>query len=546
MFRIRKIKRPSIKSAWLIALLSAYSALALNTAFWKFMAARAPMEGAGGALFFLGVPVILFALGAVFFSLVVIPYLGKPAAVALLVVSAGADYVMGRYGISIDSDMIRNVFETDLREASDFVTTGMFLHVLAFGIVPAALVAVAKIKYLPFLKELRRRAAIVLAALCAAAALGMASYKEYASFGRNDRGARKLVVPFNFLYGTARYFQLEAQAKRRLEKLDEDARFVPFKDPYPTVIVLVLGETARAANFQLNGYGRPTNPLLSKQDIMNFPNMLSCGTSTAVSLPCMFSHLRRTWFNPADAKFTENLIDLVRQGGYDIVWLDNNSGCKGVCDRVPTESMLKNNNAKYCDGTYCMDEVLLDGFESRLAGVKRDTMIVMHMMGSHGPTYYRRYPDRFRKFVPTCDDADLGKCTRQEIINTYDNTILYTDFVLSSAIDSLKKFPRLESGLVYVSDHGESLGENNIYLHGFPYAFAPKEQIHVPMLIYMSDNMKLYDHIDYECAKKEAAANTYTHDNLFHTVLGIAEIASDKYDPALDLLDPCRTEPLPR
>jgi lipid A ethanolaminephosphotransferase len=256
----------------------------------------------------------------------------------------------------------------------------------------------------------------------------------------------------------------------------------------------------------------------------------------------MFSHLGRTDFNAAEAKHTENLLDILKTAGYRIPWRDNDDGCKGVCGRAEVQSMVKINNPKYCNGKYCHDEALLDGLPELLADIKQDTLIVLHTVGSHGPTYYNRYPDSFKKFAPTCDTADIQNCTREQVINTYDNTILYTDYIVSSAIDMLKSHPEYESGLIYVSDHGESLGENNVYLHGFPYKLAPKEQKHVPMILWMSETMKRWDYVDYACLKKEATQNTYTHDNLFHSIIGLLEVKTHTYNRDLDIFKNCRTK----
>jgi lipid A ethanolaminephosphotransferase len=205
----------------------------------------------------------------------------------------------------------------------------------------------------------------------------------------------------------------------------------------------------------------------------------------------------------------------------------------------------KKNSDKYCDGESCYDEALLDGLEDYLKNIKQNTLVVLHTIGSHGPTYYKRYPERFKVFRPTCDTAEIQDCTRDEIINTYDNTIVYTDYVVSRTLGILKKFPGYESGLIYVSDHGESLGEKNIYLHGIPYAIAPKEQTNIPMILWMSENMKRYDHIDYECVKNEAGTKTYSHDNLFHSILGILEINTKVYEPEYDIFRACRLKELP-
>ena len=207
-------------------------------------------------------------------------------------------------------------------------------------------------------------------------------------------------------------------------QLDLKAKLVPYEDDDNTVLVIVIGEAARAENFSLNGYERDTNPLLSKQDIVYFNNTVSCGTCTAVSVPCMFSHLEKNDFDVSAEKYEENLVDVLQRVGYDVMWKENDDGCKGVCNRIPTENMVQTNNPKYCFGKYCHDEVFLDDLKNTMKNIKKDTVIILHTMGSHGPTYYNRYPKEFRKFTPTCDTSDIQSCTRESIINTYDNTIL--------------------------------------------------------------------------------------------------------------------------
>lgn len=357
---------------------------------------------------------------------------------------------------------------------------------------------------------------------------------------------RRLVIPHNYIYATIRYFQIEAQHRRPFTKLDKDAKHIPYPDEKKTVFVLVLGETARAQNFSLNGYERKTNPRLAKEDIVNFPHVTSAGTATAVSVPAIFSFVSRDDFNPTDARYTENLLDLLQQTGYKVFWLENDNGCKGVCTRVPNKEMDVKNK-KFCDGLYCHDEIMLGELRDYLKNSKDDHLfIVLHTIGSHGPTYFRRYPKEFKKFTPTCDTEEIQTCTREQIVNTYDNTILYADHISASVIDILKEQPKWESGMMYVSDHGESLGENGVYLHGLPYAIAPETQTRVPMVIWMSNTMKKADHIDYACLKKKAAEGKFSHDNISHSLLTLMESQSKVYDPQLDIFDSCRTLPLPQ
>lgn len=539
-------KKPEVPATRLVAVLSAYFLLFLNISFWRFVFTHAEPSGLVGGLFMLSVPVLIFTLLYLSFSLLLLPYIGKPLLILLLIISAGVNYLMYQFGVFIDADMIRNTFETHPGEVKDLITLRSVLWLTALGIVPAVMLARIKIVFKPFWKEtLGRLKRCGLLLLCLLIFLPFV-YKEYASFGRNNNQVRRLVSPLNYIYATVRYFQIEHQKKRPFTKLDEAAEHVPYPDEEKTVFILVLGETARAMNFSLNGYARETNPKLKTQDIVNFPHVESAGTATAFSVPSIFSFTQRGDFSPTDAKYTENLLDLLQQTGYEILWKENDNGCKGVCQRVPNVEMdLK--DKRFCDGTYCRDEILLDGLEEYLANIKgENAFIVLHTIGSHGPTYYRRYPPEFKKFTPTCDTEEIQTCTQEQIINTYDNTILYTDHIVSSVIDILKKFPHYESGLLYVSDHGESLGENGVYLHGLPYSIAPKEQTSVPMVLWMSEVMKKSDHIDYDCLKQKAAEGNFSHDNLSHSLLSLMEVDSKWYDKKMDFFEGCRTTPLPR
>jgi lipid A ethanolaminephosphotransferase len=326
-------------------------------------------------------------------------------------------------------------------------------------------------------------------------------------------------------------------ANKSFEYIDNDVKSIR-TSKNKGVMVIVVGETARSANFSLNGYSRETNPLLKKQNIINFTDATSAGTYTAFSVPAMFSHKTRRDFNVEQAKYTENLLDLLQKSGWNVIWKENNSGCKGVCKRITTIKIDPKENLSLCDGAVCYDEIALEGLENQIANTEGNIVIVLHIMGSHGPTYYKRYPEQFKIFTPTCDTAELQSCPKEYIINTYDNTIIYTDYVLNGIIEILKKFPNYETSMIYASDHGESLGENGIYLHGMPYSLAPDYQKKVPMIMWFSEN----NNIDTECMKN-VALKSASHDNLFHTILGLTETQSKTYNKELDLSSNCKIKP---
>ena len=539
-------RRPEVPAIRLVAILSAYFLILMNISFWRFVFTHISISGFTDGVFLLSLPVLVFTIIYAAFCVLLLPYVGKPLMVLLLIVSAAVNYLTYQFGVFIDADMIRNTFETNPGEVKDLITLRSVSWLVLLGIVPSLILCRVKIIFKPFLKELTGRLARVGILLLCLLVLTPFVYKEYASFGRNNRQVRRLVIPHNYIYATIRYFQIEAQHRRPFTKLDKDAKHIPYPDEKKTVFVLVLGETARAQNFSLNGYERKTNPRLAKEDIVNFPHVTSAGTATAVSVPAIFSFVSRDDFNPTDARYTENLLDLLQQTGYKVFWLENDNGCKGVCTRVPNKEMDVKNK-KFCDGLYCHDEIMLGELRDYLKNSKDDHLfIVLHTIGSHGPTYFRRYPKEFKKFTPTCDTEEIQTCTREQIVNTYDNTILYADHISASVIDILKEHPKWESGMMYVSDHGESLGENGVYLHGLPYAIAPETQTRVPMAIWMSNTMKKADHIDYACLKKKAAEGKFSHDNISHSLLTLMESQSKVYDPQLDIFDSCRTLPLPQ
>ena len=538
-------RNPQIAATRLVTLVSLYFLVFLNFSFWRFMFTHIDFSVFSDGLFIVSVPILLFTILYAIFSLLLLPYVGKPLLIILIIISAATNYFMYQFGVFIDSDMIRNTFETNPGEIKDLITVRSVLWLTLLGMVPALCLARVKITFDSFKSEVWGRTKRCLVLLLCILMLCPFLYKEYVAFGRNNRQVRHLINPLNYTRATFRYFQKEHETKRAFTKLDEDAQLVPYPDKKKTVFIMIVGETARAMNFSLNGYKRETNPQLKKQDIVNFRHVQAAGTNTAFSVPAMFSFLSRKEFSPGEAKHTENLLDLLQQTGYEILWKENDNGCKGVCERVPHEEMDVTNKP-FCDGKYCQDEILLKGLEQFLATLKGNAFIVLHTIGSHGPTYYRRYPAPFKQFTPTCDTEEIQTCTHEQITNTYDNTILYTDHIVSSVIDLFKKFPAYESGLLYVSDHGESLGENGIYLHGMPYLIAPKEQTQVPMLVWMSEVMKQAGHIDYDCLKKKAAEESFSHDHLSHSLLALMEVDSKWYDKKLDIFDSCRTTPLPR
>ena len=248
-------------------------------------------------------------------------------------------------------------------------------------------------------------------------------------------------------------------------------------------MILVVGETTRAQNWGLNPNAPNTTPELKKiADVINYPNVTSCGTATAISVPCMFSNMTRENYNGNLARHQENVMDILQRAGLYTSWRENDGGCKGVCDRIKHINIPDSAQAGQCGSDGCLDIALLNQLEQEIQAMPHDGIIVLHTMGSHGPAYYQRYTPEFRRFTPTCDSNQIQDCSNTELQNTYNNTILYIDHILAQTIALLQRQPDIDSALWYLSDHGESLGEKGIYLHGTPYLIAPSQQTHIPMI----------------------------------------------------------------
>ncbi|MDF1693506.1 MAG: phosphoethanolamine--lipid A transferase [Zhongshania sp.] len=442
-----------------------------------------------------------------------------------LLVAAGTAYFSDQFGTVIDVDMIRNLAETDVAESSDLLSLNLILRVVLLGVLPVVLLWVYRSQQGSWGKRLISHGITALLALALMAACIFSFSSQYASFFREHKSVRYYISPAYPIYSAMQFAASFAPTADPIPfmSLEAVANILETEDAHAELVILVVGETARADHFSLNGYERETNPLLAKQqNLISFSNIHSCGTSTAISVPCMFSYSAHDNFNVNSARNTENGLDLLQKAGVNVLWRDNNSDSKGVADRVPFENFRSSERNPVCDEE-CRDIGMLDGLQTYIDNKSGDILIVLHQMGSHGPAYYRRYPPAFEKFTPACQSAELSDCSQQEIINAYDNTILYTDYFLSQVIALLSaNSPKYETAMFYVSDHGESLGEAGMYLHGMPYSFAPEAQTHVPVVAWIGPSSD----IDYEqtLALKDQANS---HDVVFDTLLEVFEVTTD-------------------
>ncbi len=466
----------------------------------------------------------------------------KPLGVLLLLLSAVVSLFMLDYGVLIDEGMIRNVAQTDAAEAGEFLTLRGAGLVALLGVLPAVVLATRRVRRETWRPALALRLRLVLLTAACAALAAWPAYREVSIVVRREQQLKMMLNPTYPLSALAGYLRGETRVEvERVEPLAPDARLraPPGSDGRRRrVVVFVLGETASAAHFSLNGYARDTNPQLAARDVLNFPDVSSCGTATADSVPCLFSNLGREGFSRDRAQGSEGLLDVLARVGVDVLWRDNNTGSKGVADRVAYEDVA--GPPEFFDGEGWYDEALLVGLEERLGRGDGDQFIVLHQRGSHGPAYSRRTPPAFKRFLPECARVDVQNCPREELVNAYDNTILYTDHVLARLIDLLAGASgTADVAMLYVSDHGESLGEDGIYLHGFPYWLAPKEQTHVPMVFWAGPDFWAGLGVRAELLPA-LARRALSHDHVFHTVLGLFGVETSVYDAGRDVFAPAR------
>ncbi len=486
------------------------------------------------APFLASLAIILACVIVIVLLLLTNRYTFKPIAILLLLLSSFTNYFMQTYRVIIDDTMIQNTLETNVSESFDLITLPLLAYVFFLGILPALAVYYAPIRYGSFKKELLDTLKGIFFSLVIGVVMLFSFSQYYTSFFRENKPLRMYTNPTFYLFSTGKYvYDTFLKRKNIFQPLGRDAKQVKGADEGRKLTIMVVGEAARANRFSLNGYERQTNPLLAKENIINLSNVSSCGTSTAISVPCMFSHLERRNYSDALAKNTENVIDIIHRAGVSVLWRDNNSDSKGVAVRVPYEDFRSPKNNTLCDDE-CRDVGMLVGLQEYINAQKGDILIVLHQMGNHGPAYYKRYPKEFEHFTPTCKTNQVEQCTPEEIGNAYDNAIVYTDYFLSKTIAFLKDNEAIfETALVYMADHGESLGERGLYLHGIPYFMAPSEQTHVGALMWFGKGLETRTEIQ---ALRRNATQAYSHDNLFHTLLGIMRIETTVYDKKKDLL----------
>lgn len=528
----------------LVVASSAWIAIVGNMPLWLALRRLGLLDSGSGCAMAAALALTLGGCTVAFLSLLSWRPTLKPAATLLLLATATGGYFMLAYQVVIDPGMMTNVVETDVREAADLWSPWLAAYLVLVAGLPVWAVWTTRLRRSAAVPQLLQNLAAAAGGIALSIVAILTVFQPLASAMRNHKELRYMMSPFNSLYAASVVASRPFIGKvGPLLPVGRDASFVDASTGKPPLLVLVLGETARSVNFGLNGYARDTTPELAALGVASFTNAWSCGTSTAGSLPCMFSHLGRQGFAGLRQP-QENLLDVLHHAGLAVLWVDNQAGCKGICDRVPSGRVASAAESALCRDGECLDGMLLEGLEGRIQALPADrrargVVLLLHQMGSHGPAYWRRSPAAFKRYLPECPSANLQECSREQVVNSYDNSIAYTDAVLASVIGWLKqRSDRWDTAMIYVSDHGESLGENNLYLHGLPYAIAPDVQKHVPWITWLSEGFERRAGLSMECLQRGRHA-LLTHDNYFHSVAGLLDVRTSAYSPALDAYSEC-------
>lgn len=500
----------SIKLSYFVLIISFINIFLYHIPFFKFAINNVGIASFDGVLTIFSLGVLALVIDALILYIIMFlsNHVGKVLLVLFANINAIAVYFISTYGVIIDKTMIGNILNTNYEESSSFLSFNLFLYLILLGIIPSILIIkikIVKVKFPRFLTHIGLTFVFLLSFLYLNSSKTLWIDKHSKTLGG-------LAMPWSYIVNTNRYFYHKS-LKNEKEILLPNATV---KDKKKSIVVLVIGESARSKNFSLYGYKKNTNPLLSKINNVYSFKAESCATYTTAGVKCILEH-----------KETDDLYEILPnylfRNDIEVVWRTTNWGEPPIQIK---KYQKKEDLQKLCQGERCeYDEVLLSGLKEQiLVSDKNKILIVLHASTSHGPTYNKKYPQEFNKFSPVCESVELGNCTQEELINAYDNTIVYTDYILANLIENLKQLETYSSCMMFVSDHGESLGENELYMHGIPASIAPEEQLDIPFIVWVSDNSKELKHNE-----------MLSQQHVFHSVLDFLAIETPIYDKSMSI-----------
>ena len=452
----------------------------------------------------------------------------KLVGVVLLLINAGAFYFIVAYGVHIDMIIVLNVFAVDTKTTIDLLHPLLFVTIALLGVIPSVLLMAWPVRNEGWKLRIIQPLVVTIAFL----GFAFATSFNWLWIDRNAPRLSGLVLPWSYVVHTTKYVRAKIRMNREQDLLPDGRLTDLAQGVSREVVVLVIGESERAANNAYYGYKRETNPYTKNLGIIAVSDARSCATYTLAGLACMLTA------DGSEASVNTNeepLGSYLSRMGVDVIWRTNSSGepRQEVNEYIRLRDLVDDCSKEYCDALP-FELALLSGLESRVKGsASQRIFIVMHLgRGSHGPTYNEQIPSGFAIFEPVCETVQIRECSYQELVNAYDNTVAYTDYFLAEMIAFLGKLGDADAALIYVSDHGESLGESGVYLHGLPSAVAPAVQLDIPLLIWMSDGFAERRGVSEASIQATLA---HGHDNIFHSVIGAFGVDTPVYRPEYDL-----------
>ncbi|MEO6315661.1 MAG: phosphoethanolamine--lipid A transferase EptA [Chitinophagaceae bacterium] len=506
-----RLLKNNIKIIPFVLLISCLNFLLFHYPFFKFVFNNVDYKSLNGINIIITLMILMLVLNAFVFLLIfsLSRLVGKFLLVVFFIVNAMAIYFVNTYNVIIDETMVGNVLNTDYGEATSFISFKLILYIILLGVIPSIYIIRVKLINL----SIKRFLIVTSVTLLVVLAVAFANASNWLWIDKNSKTLGGLAMPWSYTVNIS-LFYLHKHKENEKEILLPDATI---KDSQKSVVVLVIGESARSQNFSLYGYEKNTNPLLSKTPNVFHFNATSCATYTTAGVKCILEHTHTD-------DLYEILPNYLYRNGVEVIWRTTNWGEPPIhIKNYQNEAALMKN----CKGEGCnYDEVLLTDLKEQIsASTKNKVLIVLHTSTSHGPVYSKKYPPQFETFKPVCNSVELAKCSHSELINAYDNTIAYTDYILHNVIEDLKQLKEYRSAMIFLSDHGESLGEKNLYMHGLPLSLAPKEQYEIPFIVWLSDNS----------SKQLKPENTLSQNYVFHSVLNFLGVQSPVYNEELNI-----------
>ena len=498
--------------------------LLYNIPFFNYVAENTN-ETIGGRIFLLtSLVVIMLALNFMmtYLAMYLLRIVGRILLAIFSIINATAVYFIFTYSVMIDATTIENVFNTRYSEASGFFSWGLWLFIIVCGVLPALYCLIQPV----IIGKAKKLGIYCAGSLAIVLAVALMNIGQTLWISQHDTELGGLLQPWSYVVNTCRVISSQHDEQAEEIKLPD----ATITDREKAVVVLVIGESARKANFQLYGYKRETNPLLSKQEGLKVYQATSCGTYTTAGAKAILEPV-----NSDD--LYELLPNYAFRTGVDVSWRTYNWGEPPVhIDEYLTDTDLSD---RYPDVNRDYDAILFAGLRERIESSPKDkVLIILHTSTSHGPKYADKYPKEFEFFKPVAKNIEEGEKNVELLINAYDNTIRYTDYLVDSLINTLRTMTDWHSAMIYISDHGESLGEKGIFMHGLPMKLAPKVQYEIPFLVWISDNYRNYkptsDKLEAPAGQLPAVLDQHY---IFHSVLNLLSIQSPAYNKEYDIFE---------